>query len=79
LQEYGDAGLLFRIIRSCVHEHADASHALALLRTRRERPRSGRTANEPNELAPLHHSITSSARASSLSGTVRPSALWLAM
>jgi hypothetical protein len=43
LQEYRDAGLLFRIIRSCVHEHADASHALALLRTRRERPR-GRTA-----------------------------------
>src|SRR6516164_1014401 len=25
--------------RSCVHEHADASHALALLRARRERPR----------------------------------------
>jgi hypothetical protein len=32
LQEYRDAGLVFRIIRSCVHEHADASHALALLR-----------------------------------------------
>jgi hypothetical protein len=38
LQEYRDAGLLFRIIRSCVHEHADAPHSLALLRTRRERP-----------------------------------------
>jgi hypothetical protein len=35
LQEYRDAGLLFRIIRSCVHEHADASHALALLRAPR--------------------------------------------
>jgi hypothetical protein len=32
LQEYRDAGLLFRIIRSCVHEHADAPHALGLLR-----------------------------------------------
>jgi hypothetical protein len=29
LQEYRDAGLLFRIIRSCVHEHAGATHPLA--------------------------------------------------
>jgi hypothetical protein len=35
LQEYRDAGLLFRIIRSCVHEHADPPHPLALLRARR--------------------------------------------
>jgi hypothetical protein len=51
LQEYRDAGLLFRIIRSCVHEHADASHALALLCARRERPR-GR-AEQRYELAPF--------------------------
>jgi hypothetical protein len=44
LQEYRDAGLLFRIIRSCVHEYADAPHALGLLRARRERPRHRRAA-----------------------------------
>src|SRR5262249_31777219 len=42
-----------------------------LLRARRERPR-GCAAERHDELAPLH-SITSSAVASSLSGTVRPS------
>ena len=39
---------------------------------RRERPRSRRTAEQRDELAPLH-SITSSATASSVGGTVRPS------
>src|SRR6516162_9872574 len=43
-----------------------------LLRARRERPRS-RAAEKRDELAPLH-SITSSARASSVGGTSRPSA-----
>jgi hypothetical protein len=33
------AGLSFRIVRGRVHEHAEATHALALLRPRRERPR----------------------------------------
>src|SRR5262245_25758014 len=60
--------------RSCVHEHADASHALALLRARRERPYGSRAAEQPDELAALH-SITSSASASTASGTLRPSAL----
>src|SRR5262245_44691250 len=46
---------------------------LALLRTRRERP-CGCAAEQRDELAPSHYSITSSARASRLSGTVRPSA-----
>src|SRR5262249_45585340 len=45
-----------------------------LLRTCRERPRSGRAAEQRDELAPVTHSITSSARASSVGGTVRPSA-----
>src|SRR5215470_1316159 len=45
-----------------------------LLRPRRERPRS-RSAEQRDELAPPHHSITSSARASSVGGTSRPSAL----
>jgi hypothetical protein len=62
LQEYRDAGLLFRIIRSCVHEHTDASHALALLRPRRERPCCRRTTEQRDELAPPH-SITSSGTA----------------
>jgi len=43
------------------------------LRARRKRPRS-RATEKRDELAP-DHSITSSARASKLSGTVRPSAL----
>src|SRR5262249_34602844 len=45
-----------------------------LLRSRRERPRCCRAAEQRDELAPPH-SITSSARASSVGGTVRPSAL----
>jgi hypothetical protein len=49
-------------------------HPFALLRARRERPRR-RAADEQYELAPPDHSITSSARASSLSGIWRPSAL----
>jgi hypothetical protein len=51
---------------------ADAPHSLALLRMRRERPRRCRTTEQRNELAPSH-SITSSARASSVGG--RPSVL----
>src|SRR6516164_11655124 len=39
LQESGVADLCLRIVRRVGHEGADAPHALALLRTRRERPR----------------------------------------
>ena len=54
---------------------ADASHPLGrLLRARSERPRRCRAAEQRDELAPPH-SITSSARASSVGGTSRPSAL----
>src|SRR5262249_34793212 len=45
-----------------------------LLRARRERP-SGRAAEQRDELAAAAHSINSSARASSVGGKVRPSAL----
>src|SRR5215831_9990046 len=58
-------------------QHADAPHAFGLLRPRRERPRS-RAAEQRDELAAFDlrtHSITSSARASSVGGTSRPSAL----
>src|SRR5262245_54942810 len=44
-----------------------------LLRTRSERPRSSRAAEQHDEVAPFHHSITSSARASKVGGTVSPS------
>src|SRR5262249_32775967 len=47
---------------------------LRLLRARRKRPRSSRAAEQSEELATLH-SITSSARASSVGGISRPSAL----
>jgi len=39
LHEGGEAGLRLRLVRSGVHEHADAAHPLALLRARGERPR----------------------------------------
>jgi hypothetical protein len=42
-----------------------------LLRARRERPRR-RAAEQRDERAPLHHSITSSARASSVTDTSKP-------
>src|SRR6516164_412912 len=59
---------LARVVR-----HFD--HRLSrLLRARRERPR-GCAAEQRDELASFDHSITSSARASSVGGTSRPSAL----
>src|SRR5262245_39870537 len=45
-----------------------------LLRPRRHRPRR-RAAEQRDEPAPPHHSITSSARASSVGGTSKPSTL----
>jgi hypothetical protein len=54
-------------------EKSDHWHG-GLLCTRRERPRSRRAADERDELA-APHSITSSARPSSVIGKVRPSAL----
>jgi hypothetical protein len=38
--ESREARLSFRIIGGEIHEHADAPHALALLRARRKRPRN---------------------------------------
>src|SRR5262245_10212079 len=53
LQECSVTGLRFPVVRSQAHYDADAPHALALLRTRRERPRS-RAAEQRDELAPSH-------------------------
>src|SRR6516225_10095645 len=39
LQERPEAGLPYRIVCGCGHEHPDAPHAIGLLRPRRERPR----------------------------------------
>src|SRR5262245_38616032 len=73
LQERPDAGLKFRIVRSRGQENADETHPLALLRVRSERPR--RRAAEQRDELPALHSITSSARAMSVGGISRPSAL----
>src|SRR5262249_32928224 len=75
-QKGSKAGLKFPIVRSRGQEHADQPHALAVLRARRERP-SRSAAEQRDEVATLHrcdHSITSSARASTVVGTSRPSA-----
>src|SRR5262249_55523954 len=74
LLEGRDAGLSFRIVRGPIHEHADAPHPLRLLCARHERPRDSRAAEQRDQRA-AHHSITSSARASSDGGTMTPSAL----
>jgi hypothetical protein len=50
--------LSLRIVRRQIHEHADASDALGLLRARRKRPRRC-GAEQRDELASFH-SITSS-------------------
>src|SRR6266550_4561400 len=52
--ERREAGLKCRIVRDCGQEHADAPHALGLLRARGERPRHRRADDERDELAPLH-------------------------
>src|SRR5262249_2095831 len=64
----------FGIARRQPHDHADAPHAIRLLlRINNRRPRR-RAAESQDELAPPH-SITSSARTSTLAGTSMPSAL----
>src|SRR6516164_3467233 len=68
----GDQSRSVRLLR-CGGKKPDHRHR-RLLRPRCERPRSRRTAEKRDELAP-NHSITSSANASNLSGIWRPSAL----
>jgi hypothetical protein len=63
--ESREARLTFRIIGGEIHEHADAPYPLGLLRPRRKRPRGCRAAEQRDELASSHHSITSSASESS--------------
>src|SRR5262245_56836321 len=60
-----------RVRRSGIKKH-DHRHR-GLLRVRRERPCCRCAAEQRDELAAVAHSITSSARASSVGGTVRAS------
>src|SRR5262249_49710744 len=62
-----------RIALNKAHEHADQPHPVRLLLPARHDRQRCSAANERDELAPPH-SITSSARASSEGGTVRPRA-----
>src|SRR5215471_969363 len=73
LAERRNARLCLRIALGKAHQHADPPHPLALLCTRRERPRPRRAAEQRDERATLDHSITSSARPSTASGNERPS------
>src|SRR5205823_5749849 len=59
--------------RSCAQE-PDGWQLSRLLRARSERPRGCRTAEQRDEPSPVH-SITSSARASTVGGRSKPSAL----
>src|SRR5215831_14825130 len=59
------------VVRGSCSDVSDARGLGRLLRARRERPRGCRPAEERDERAALH-SITSSARPSSIGGTVRP-------
>src|SRR5262249_52488767 len=54
LRERRGHGYYIRIVRALAHEHANATHALALLRARRERPRNGSAAHQRDEVAALH-------------------------
>src|SRR6516165_3365658 len=56
-------------------QESDRRKFARLLRARGERPRGSRAAEQRDEIATPHHSITSSASASSDGGTSRPSAL----
>jgi hypothetical protein len=71
LSKFHQAHLGFCIVLGQAHQHPDAPHPVRLLRPRHERPRR-RAAEKRDELAPFHlgaHSITSSARASTVAGT----------
>jgi hypothetical protein len=61
------------VVRGQVHKYTNPPHSAGWLCPSRKRPRSRRAAEQRDELAAFH-SITSSARASSVGGTSRPSA-----
>src|SRR5262245_54777816 len=71
--ERDHARLCLRVAGDKTHQHADPPH-LVRLRGYGQRPCGCGAADERDELAPSHHSITSSARASSVGGISRLSA-----
>src|SRR6516164_8347854 len=74
LPKRSDAGLHLGImLGKCVQKH-DPPHPRRSLRTRRNGPRR-RAAEQRDELASRHHSITSSARASKIGEISKPKAL----
>src|SRR5262249_45827129 len=74
LLERAEPCLIFRSVRGCGQEHADAPPPATLLPARSERPRRRRAAHQRDELATPDHSMTSSARARSVGGISRPRA-----
>jgi hypothetical protein len=52
LHERSHIGLGYRFGGSAVHQHANAAHALALLRARRERPSRRRAAEGSQQFPP---------------------------
>ena len=67
-------GLKVRVGLKSARNHANAPRAIGLLRPRHYRPRRRRhAAKRGDEVAAPYHSITSSAIASSVGGTMRPS------
>src|SRR5262249_50460023 len=71
-------GIEFPLIWRSSSKKSNSGDLCRLLRKCRQRPRRRRAAEQSDELTATHpgnHSITSSASASSLSGTSRPSAL----
>src|SRR5262249_9082219 len=78
LPERREPRLRFGVALGSGRDDPDPPHPFGLLRPRRERPSRRRAAEQRYEVAALHlrdHSITSSARASSVGGNSRPSAL----
>src|SRR5262245_25747987 len=73
LSEGCDVGLRQWVFFGEAHKHTDTRYTFALLRPRRQRPRR-RAAEQGDKVPPPHHSITSSARASSVGGTWSPRA-----
>src|SRR5262249_24004793 len=81
LRERSQASVTFCVVRGKWREHADPPQPFALLCARHQRTSRSCTAQQRDELASAHHSITSSARASNVGGMARPSAfaVWTLM
>src|SRR5262245_27723109 len=74
LAEGRNTGLSLGVALGKAHQHADPPHPLTLLRAHHSGPRRRCAAAEQRDELAAFHSITSSARASSVGGTSRPSA-----